>query len=201
MLLSTIVPVLLAAQPAGADAAGAATAAAPRAHIIQVVADGAGASATSSIRITIVSLFAPLLKSFGPSDILLRTDLGYDDLGHDSVMGNGGKTFSPNINKLMDDGIILHDYYTFKVCSPTRASLLTGRYPWGAGFYDMSNDGDHCTDQFRLVADLLKEAGYTTHALGKVRCCIVIACACLRLNHSLLLCAHCRDSVGRRVHR
>jgi hypothetical protein len=32
----------------------------------------------------------------------------------------------------------------------------------------MSNDGDHCTDQFKLVADLLKGEGYSTHALGKV---------------------------------
>lgn len=126
-----VVVMVLAGLPANSEAA----AAAPRAHIIQVVAD----------------------------------DLGYDDLGHNSVMGNGGKSFSPNINKLMDDGVILHDYYTFKVCSPTRASLLTGRYPWGAGFYDMSNDGDHCTDQFKLVAHLLKDEGYTTHALGKVR--------------------------------
>ena len=74
--------------------------------------------------------------------------VGYDDLGHGSVMGNGGVTHSPNINALMDNGIILHDYYTFKVCSPSRASLLTGRYPWGAGFYDMSDDNNHCTHQF-----------------------------------------------------
>jgi hypothetical protein len=166
--LLAVVPMLLAAQPAGAadtdaadagaEAAGSAggaaadAVAAPRAHIIQVVAD----------------------------------DLGYDDLGHDSVMGNSGKSLSPNINKLMDDGIILHDYYTFKVCSPTRASLLTGRYPWGAGFYDMSDDGDHCTDQFKLVAELLKETGYTTHALGKVRGHIVAA-SCLPLSHQRLL--------------
>eukprot|EP01047_Picozoa_sp_COSAG01_P075546 COSAG01_NODE_12979_length_1654_cov_1.932476_1_plen_166_part_00 len=87
---------------------------------------------------------------------VVADDLGYDDLGHASVMGNGGKTITPAINQLMEDGIILHDYYTFKVCSPTRASLLTGRYPWGAGFYDMSDDGDHCTSQFKLIAALLK---------------------------------------------
>lgn len=91
-LLSVVSLMLLAPQPAAGDATTAV--AAPRAHIIQVVAD----------------------------------DLGYDDLGHDSVMGNSGKSYSPHINKLMDDGIILHDYYTFKVCSPTRASLLTGPY-------------------------------------------------------------------------
>ena len=62
----------------------------------------------------------------------------------------------------MDDGIILRDYCpppllcapialsrallllpadTFKVCSPTRASLLTGRYPWGAGFCALAPPG------------------------------------------------------------
>ena len=34
---------------------------------------------------------------------------------------------------------------------------------------DMSDDGNHCTDQFELVAALLKKQGYSTHALGKVR--------------------------------
>lgn len=150
-------------------------------------------------------------------------DLGYDDLGHDSVLGNSGKTHTPAINALIDDGIAFHEYCelhvalsplpsfhvngsfvlppmmppslvvslkgtpfayclierdgavltcgtiadTFKVCSPTRASLLTGRYPFNAGFYDMSEDGNHCTAQFKLLPALLKEQGYSTHALGK----------------------------------
>lgn len=98
---------------------------------------------------------------------IVADDLGYDDLGHDSIMGNSGRTFTPNINKLMDEGVIFHDYYTFKVCSPTRASLLTGRYPWGAGFYDMSDDSNHCTAEFTLLPALLKKQGYSTHALGK----------------------------------
>ena len=82
-------------------------------------------------------------------------------------MGNGGKSISPKINALINDGIALNEYYTFKVCSPTRASLLTGRYPWGAGFYDMSDDGNHCTSQFKLLPAMLKQANYSTHALGK----------------------------------
>jgi arylsulfatase A-like enzyme len=105
-----------------------------------------------------------------PPNILhiVADDLGYDDLGHNSVMGNGGKSLTPNINELIDTGVALHEYYTFKVCSPTRASLLTGRYPWGAGFYDMSNDGDHCTSQFELLPAALKRtANYATYALGK----------------------------------
>ena len=59
------------------------------------------------------------------------------------------------------------DYYTFKICSPSRASLLTGRYPWGAGFYDMARDTEHCTYNFTALPQMLKPLGYKTHALGK----------------------------------
>jgi arylsulfatase A-like enzyme len=48
----------------------------------------------------------------------------------------------------MYKGLVLSQYYTFKLCSPTRASLQSGRYPWGVGFYDMDDvnfeDGNHC---------------------------------------------------------
>lgn len=45
--------------------------------------------------------------------------------------------------------------------------MLTGRYPFGAGFYDMSNDPDHCTVNYTALPEMLKSAGYRTHALGK----------------------------------
>jgi hypothetical protein len=45
-----------------------------------------------------------------------------------------GKTITPTIDGLIESGIMLADYNTFKICSPSRASILTGRYPWGAGF-------------------------------------------------------------------
>ncbi len=49
-------------------------------------------------------------------------DLGYDDLGHNSVMGNGGTTFTPNINNLIDTGVMLDQYYTFKVRTSSSGS-------------------------------------------------------------------------------
>ena len=72
--------------------AGAASAA-PKPHILQIVAD----------------------------------DLGKNDLG----IRNGNKTITPAIDNLINEGVTLSAYYTFKLCSPTRASLMTGRYPWG----------------------------------------------------------------------
>ena len=49
---------------------------------------------------------------------------------------NGGLTHTPNIDALRNEGLVLSSYHTFKICSPSRASMFTGRYPWGAGFYD-----------------------------------------------------------------
>ena len=58
-------------------------------------------------------------------------------------------------------------YYTFKICGPSRTSTLTGRYPWGAGSYDMDTDNDATTTNFTLYPQLLRNAGYKTAALGK----------------------------------
>jgi arylsulfatase A-like enzyme len=45
--------------------------------------------------------------------------------------------------------------------------MITGRYPWGAGFYDMARDTEHCTANFTSLPQLMKTKGYKTHALGK----------------------------------
>lgn len=45
----------------------------------------------------------------------------------------------------------LSNYYSFKICSPTRSALHSGRYPWGAGFYDMSQDLNHCLQNYTLL--------------------------------------------------
>ena len=47
------------------------------------------------------------------------------------------------------------------------AAMLTGRYPWGTGFYTMNEDSDHCTTNSTALPELLKPLGYKTHALGK----------------------------------
>ena len=65
-----------------------------------------------------------------------------------------------------------HDVLRYKLCSPTRASIQSGRYPWGVGFYDMQDDNfedaNHCiAEDTTLMPALMKRAGYATHAIGK----------------------------------
>jgi arylsulfatase A-like enzyme len=91
-------------------------------------------------------------------------DLGYNDLG----ALNGGLTITPAIDALRAGGLVLSDYHTFKICSPSRASVLSGRFPFNVGFYDMSADDNHELINTTLLPELLRSlGGYATHALGK----------------------------------
>ncbi len=56
--------------------------------------------------------------------ILLADDLGWGDVGY-----HGSDIRTPNIDQLAKEGVILNRFYTASICSPTRAGLLTGRYP------------------------------------------------------------------------
>lgn len=118
----------------------------------------------------VISLLSLLiLVQASPKHIVMivADDLGRNDLGIRNAKEKGPRTVTPNIDALITQGITLDAYHTFKICGPSRASTLTGRYPWGAGFYDMNQDNDHTTTNFTLYPALLQAAGYRTHALGK----------------------------------
>jgi arylsulfatase A-like enzyme len=94
---------------------------------------------------------------------VIADDLGFNDLG----FSNGGRTYTPNIDAAVHSGISLTSYHTYKVCSPTRASIMTGRYPWGVGYYDMKGPLAVPLD-FAMLPKLLQDQyGYETHACGK----------------------------------
>lgn len=58
-----------------------------------------------------------------------------DDLGYGDIEPTGGKHIpTPNINRLAQEGMLLTDYYAPQnICTPSRAGLLTGRYPIRTG--------------------------------------------------------------------
>src|SRR5438552_3132290 len=78
------------------------------------------------------SITAQTANHARPPNILLivADDLGYGDLGC-----YGGRDIrTPHLDRLAREGVRLTDCYAFPVCSPTRAALMTGRYPQRAGF-------------------------------------------------------------------
>ncbi len=100
--------------------------------------------------------FAGLVVGTTPPTIIhiIGDDCGYNDFGYQ----NDGKTYTPHIDALVADGIELTSYYTYKVCSPSRASIMTGRYSWGVGYYDMR--GPLAVPlEFKMLPAVLKEAG------------------------------------------
>lgn len=72
--------------------------------------------------------FAPAAQAADPKPnilIIIADDLGYADVGF-----NGGKTIrTPNLDRLAATGVRLTNFRVAPVCSPTRAGLLTGRWP------------------------------------------------------------------------
>lgn len=90
--------------------------------------------------------------------ILLADDLGWAD-----VSFNGGGIATPNIDRIAAEGAQLNRYYVAPVCSPTRAGLMTGRYPirFGAmrAVYPPWRAGGMDTSEVTL-ADVLAKAGY-----------------------------------------
>ena len=95
----------------------------------------------------------------------LIDDLGYADCGF-----NGGKQIkTPNIDRLAKSGAIIESHYVQPVCSPTRSTLLTGRYPTHTGVYTIVSPGAPWGLPLaeRTLADALRSAGYRTALTGK----------------------------------
>ena len=91
--------------------------------------------------------------------------LGYADCGF-----NGGKEIkTPNIDRLAQGGTIIENHYVQPVCSPTRSTLLTGRYPTHTGVYTIVSPGAPWGLPLaeRTLADALRSAGYRTALTGK----------------------------------
>ena len=99
-----------------------------------------------------------------PNVILIITDdQGYGDLG---ITGNP-HIKTPVTDKFARESIRFNDFYVSPVCAPTRSSLMTGRYSLRTGVRDTYNGGATMATSEITIAEMLKEAGYTTGNFGK----------------------------------
>ncbi len=98
--------------------------------------------------------------------IVMADDLGWGDVG-----ANGAELIrTPNIDRLAKEGIRLTSFYAgSNVCTPSRAALLTGRYPIRSGMqHVVMPHSDFGLPQSEVtIAEILKDAGYATGMVGK----------------------------------
>lgn len=90
-------------------------------------------------------------------------DLGYNDVGY-----HNSRFITPTLDRLRSCGIHLSQFYAFKTCAPSRASMLAGRYPFNMGIYENADiDSFGIPTNFTLLPELFHRAGFATHAIGK----------------------------------
>ncbi|MGM0531019.1 MAG: sulfatase-like hydrolase/transferase [Bacteroidota bacterium] len=93
--------------------------------------------------------------------VIIPDDLGWSDIGY-----HGSEIKTPNIDKLAESGVRLNQHYVMPTCTPTRVSLMTGKYPsrygiMGPDYGEVIDLGDP------TLASVLSDNGYSTFIAGK----------------------------------
>ena len=125
--------------------------------------------------ISIVVLFSIL--TIGLNAQVIQPNIVFilvDDLGYGDLSVNGGTDIkTPNIDQLFKSGVTFNNFYSNStVCSPTRASLITGRYPDLVGVPGVirgvkDQSWGYLREDAITLPDILNKAGYETALIGK----------------------------------
>ncbi len=98
----------------------------------------------------------------------------FDDVGYSDFGCYGSEIATPNIDRLAAGGLRYTNFHTTSLCSPTRASLLTGRNHHAVGMgtlanYDMGYPGyrGRITKDAAMMPEILRGVGYNSFAVGK----------------------------------
>lgn len=95
--------------------------------------------------------------------IIMTDDQGFGDLGY---YGNP-HIKTPTIDNLAKESIRFDEFIVSPVCAPTRAALMTGRYPLRTGVRDTYRGGSIMASDEITIAEILKDVGYKTGMVGK----------------------------------
>ena len=105
--------------------------------------------------------------------VILVDDLGYSDLGC-----YGGEIQTPNVDNLSEQGLRYTNFHVNPMCSPTRASLLTGLNAHNAGVGHVAHSDSgfpgyamELTKHCATAAEVFRDTGYSTMAIGKWHLC------------------------------
>lgn len=122
------------------------------------------------ILLTVISVFTVPLMATPPNIIVIMAD----DLGYGDLSSYGAKDLqSPHIDQLVKRGLNFTEFYAnCPVCSPTRASFISGRYPELVGVPGVirthpENNWGELSLGIPTVASQLQDAGYQTALIGK----------------------------------
>lgn len=129
-----------------------------------------------SVGVTVAETHAPRWPAIktapedAPNVLIIMTD----DVGFGATSTFGGPIPTPTFDQLAEQGLRYNRFNTTALCSPTRASLLTGRYPHNVNMGNVTNlatgyDGYTTVipDTAGTMAETLKQNGYNTAMLGK----------------------------------
>jgi len=103
--------------------------------------------------------------------LVLFDDLGYHDLGSFG-QETRHRCQAPVMSHLLESGVRLTNFYSMPICSPTRAALMTGRYPLRYGGHVGTNPGLAGDQGWAPIGEpflpeRLRDAGYSTYMAGK----------------------------------
>jgi len=97
-----------------------------------------------------------------------------DDVGFGAAGTFGGPVPTPTLDRLAGLGLRYNAFHTTAICSPTRASLLTGRNPHAVGMGNVTNSSAPYEGRNGVmpksaatIAEILRQNGYSTSAWGK----------------------------------
>jgi arylsulfatase I/J len=111
--------------------------------------------------------------------LILADDYGHANIGYNRAADDPGKpeAHTPNLDALAAAGVVLEHHYAYKICSPSRSSLQSGRLAVHVNTVNtgvtFSNPDDPMSGFAGIprnmtgMATKMREAGYQTHAIGK----------------------------------